>query len=283
MPKGRTFLTSLAVAAVLTLPIQARAETPSVDTVVASVNGTTITVGHMMLALATLPQQYQQLPADTLFDALLDQLIQQETLRQSNPEAPNHVKLALENEQRSLFAGDAIEKIMQNAVSDAEIEQAYDAEYANSGGATEFNASHILVETEQEAIQIVAELEGGADFATMAAAVSTGPSGPNGGALGWFGAGMMVPEFEAAVTDLKAGEISLPVQTQFGWHVIVLNDTRLAEAPALDDVYEEIATRLRRDAVTAHVDDLVAKATVERPTIEGLDPEMLRDLDLLRN
>lgn len=281
MRKRITFLSSLAIAAVLSLPMQARADDPAPETVVATVNGTDITIGHMILAATSLPQQYQQLPAATLYDAILDQLIQQETLRQSNTaELPAHIGLALENEERSLIAGHALEQVMADAATEAEIEAVYNDQYANGSGAQEFNASHILVETEEEANAIVEELAGGADFPALAAEKSTGPSGPNGGSLGWFGKGMMVPAFEEAVIALEKGEVSAPVQTQFGWHVIILNDERTAEAPTLEEVREEIAGNLRRDAVTAHVDDLVGAATVDRPEV-SVDPEVIRNIDLL--
>ncbi|NRB34665.1 MAG: peptidylprolyl isomerase [Rhodobacteraceae bacterium] len=283
MRKGRTFLSSLAISAALSLPLPVSAQDVAPDTVVATVNGAEITIAHMILAAATLPQQYQNLPATTLYDAILDQLIQQEALRQSNPDMPDHVALALENETRSLMAGDALEKVMQSAATEGEIEEVYARDYANSGGETEYNASHILLDTEADAIAVVEALEGGADFAALAQERSTGPSGPNGGSLGWFGKGMMVPDFEAAVIGLELGQVSPPVQTQFGWHVIVLNDTRQTEAPELDAVREEIAAGLRREAVTKHIDTLVSQAEVDRPAIDGLNPDILRDLDLLRN
>lgn len=282
MPKGLTFLPSLALAAFLALP--AMAEAPDAGTVVARVNGEEITIGHMIIARASLPQQYQQLPAELLYDAILDQLIQQSALKQSHgTEVPRHVRLSLENEKRSLLAAEEIEKIMAGAASDTDIQAAYDAQYGESYDEKEFNASHILVETEEEAKAIRDELDAGADFAEMAKQKSTGPSGPNGGELGWFGAGMMVPEFEQAVLALEPGQLSPPVQTQFGWHIVKLNETRAKEAPALDAVKTEIADQLRQDAVAARVEELVAAATVERPEIEGLDPAILQNLDLVRN
>ena len=93
----------------------------------------------------------------------------------------------------------------------------------------------------------------------------------------------MVPDFEAAVIALKPGEISEPVQTQFGWHVIKLNETRQADAPALETVQDELATQLRREAVEEYIQGLTDAATIERPAIEGLQPEILQDLGLVRN
>lgn len=280
MPKGLTFLSAVAVCATLALP--AAAETPDAGTVVARVNGEEITVGHMIVARASLPQQYQQLPVDTLYDAILDQLIQQSALQQSlGGTTPRHVELALDNERRSLLAAEAIEGIMATAASDADIQAAYDAEYGDGFGADEFNASHILVETEDEARALKAELDAGADFAELAKAKSTGPSGPSGGALGWFELGRMVPKFEDAVAALEPGQVSGPVQTKFGWHVILLNETRKTDAPALETVREDIAARLRQEAVKIRIDELVGASSIDRLEVDGLDPMILQDLDLV--
>lgn len=283
MPKGFTFLPAMAIAALLALPTQSIAE-PDADTVVARVNGEEITLGHMIVAHATLPQQYQQLPPDVLFDAILTQLIQQTALEQSGSgEEPKHVRLSLENEKRSLMAADAIEGVMAGAASAEDIKAAYDAQYGDGFGGEEFNASHILLETEEAAKEVREEIEKGADFAEVAKEKSTGPSGPSGGELGWFSAGDMVPEFSAAVEAMEAGQVSEPVQTQFGWHIIKLNEKRRAKAPALEEVSEQIATELRKKAVEDRVEELTAKATVDRPEVEGLDPAILRNLDLIRN
>lgn len=282
MPKGFTFLPALAIAAAMALPV--RAEPPSADTIVARVNGQEIKLGHVIIARAALPQQYQQLPPEVLYDAIVEQLIQQSALEQAfGGEVPKRVALSLENERRSLLAGVEIERTMAGAASDADLKAAYDAAYGDGYDAQEFNAAHILVETEEEAKAIASELESGADFAALAKEKSTGPSGPNGGALGWFEKGMMVPEFEAAVMALEPGQISDPVKTQFGWHVVKLNETRAKAPPAFDDVREELAGELRQKAVAERVDALVAEATVERPEIEGLDPGVIGTVDLLEN
>ncbi|MBM1815516.1 peptidylprolyl isomerase [Pseudosulfitobacter pseudonitzschiae] len=281
MLKRLSILPAVAVALTLSQPLYAQDETPDLSTVVATVDGTEITLGHMLVAKATLPQQYQQLPDEVLFPGILDQLIQQTALEKSyEGDLPKRVELSMENERRSLIAGEAIEKILATAVSEEAIQAAYDATYANAEPTQEFNASHILVETEDEAKAIIEELNGGADFAATAREKSTGPSGPGGGSLGWFGPGAMVPEFETAVAEMKAGDISEPVQTQFGWHVIKLNEVRNAEAPALEDVRAELEQQVRSEAVTAAVDALVADADVNRDGAEGMDPSVLSTLKL---
>ncbi len=258
------------------------AEQPAPDTVVATVNGENITLGHVIVAYATLPEQYQQLPIDVLYDGILEQLIQQTALAQSHSsELPPQIQLSLENERRSLIAGDVIEEVMASAVSEEAVEEAYAAAYSGEVQSLEYDASHILVETQEEADAIVAELRAGADFAEMARSKSTGPSGPRGGALGWFGTGAMVPEFETAVVSMEPGQVSDPVQTQFGWHVIKLNDTRVKSAPPLEEVRNELTLEIQKAAVDKRVDELVKAATVERPETPDLDPEVIRDLSAL--
>ncbi|MCA0870385.1 peptidylprolyl isomerase [Seohaeicola saemankumensis] len=282
MPKGLTFLSAFAVSAMLAMPLTA-AE-PDADTVVARVNGEEITLGHMIVARANLPEQYQQLPPEVLYNAILDQLIQQNALKQSNTDdVPQFVELSLENERRALLAANVIEQIMSDSVSEAGVRAAYDEKYADGFGGDEYNASHILVETEEEAQAIKTALDQGADFAETAKEKSTGPSGPSGGELGWFGTGRMVPEFEAAVESLQPQQISDPVQTQFGWHVIKLNEKRKSAAPSFEEVGGEIADELRQRAFEARVDELMSAAKVERPEIEGLSPEILQNVDLVRN
>ncbi len=281
MQKPLTFLSSLALAAAVALPVAAQDE-PGLDTVVATVNDTEITLGHMIVARASLPQQYQQLPEDVLFKGLLDQLVQQTALADSfTGELPPRVTLSLENETRSLTAGEAIEGVMAEPVSDEELQAAYDAQYSDAEPEPEFNASHILVETKEEADAIKAELDGGADFAELAKEKSTGPSGPGGGSLGWFGPGMMVPAFEEAVAGMEAGSVSEPVETQFGWHVIKLNETRTAEAPALEDVREELETQIRQTNVQEAIESLTDSAEVDRSAAEGVDPSVLNNIEWL--
>lgn len=271
---------AIALSLTMAAPVLAQEE-PSPDTVVATVDGTEITLGHMILVRRALPQQYNQLPDEVLFPGILDQLVQQTALQHSfEGDTPPRVAMALENEERSLMAAEVVGKILETAVTDAAIQAAYNEQYAQAEAETEYQAAHILVETEEEAQAIVEELEGGAEFAAVAREKSTGPSGPNGGSLGWFGQGMMVPPFEAAVMEMEVGDISAPVQTQFGWHVIQLNETRIKEAPTLEEVRGELRAKVEQDVVKAHIDGLVENANVDRSGSEAIDPKLLSNMDL---
>jgi peptidyl-prolyl cis-trans isomerase C len=256
------------------------------STVLATVNGTEITLGHVIALRDRLPEQYQNLPDDVLFSGLLDQLVDQEILAESESaevgEDPLQVKLQLDNERRGALAGLAAEAAVAEAVDDAKVQAAYDAQIASFQPQPEFNASHILVDDEAKANALKAEIDGGADFAEVAKANSADGSAASGGELGWFGAGQMVPEFEAAVQTATPGTVVGPIKTQFGWHIIKLNETRESSAPPLDQVRPQIEDQLRQEALQARLAALKAEATVDRPDT-GLPPAAIRESDLLTN
>ena len=272
---------ALGAACVFGLVAPAAAQDVSADTVVATVNGTAITLGHMIVLRETLPDQYQALPDDVLFKGILEQLIQQAALEQSLAgKITRRDELALENSRRGYLSGVALEGVVAAAVTDTALQAAYDAKYAGAGGQTEYHAAHILVDTQEKAAALKAEIDTGADFAELARANSTDGAAESGGDLGWFGPGMMVKPFEDAVLAMKPGEVAGPVQTQFGWHLIKLAETRIASAPPLDQVRDELATEIEKTAVAAAIDALTAAATVTRPG-EGIDPAALKDQSLL--
>ncbi|SDI80622.1 peptidylprolyl isomerase [Aliiruegeria lutimaris] len=268
-----------ALAMAASLP--AGAEEITADTVVATVGGADITIGHMIVARQTLPQQYQQLEPAVLWEGILDQLTQQNAMAQSlGDEVTKATQLSIDNQISGLLAGEAIGKVVRNAVNNSSLQAAYEARFADAKPTKEFHAAHILVATEEEAKAIREELDGGADFAALAMEKSTGPSGPSGGDLGWFGLGMMVPEFEQAVMALEDGQVSDPVQTQFGWHVVKLNESRTADAPSLDEVRVELAAEIENAAVTEALAAVMAETDVVKSEME-FDPGLLNNLDLI--
>ncbi len=279
MFKHTNFLAGLAIACAVALPVSA--QEVSADTVVATVNGTDITVGHLILMRDALPEQYKSLPDDVLYDAVLNQAIQQTLLAQTVSEESRAIRLRLENERRSLMAGTAIERLVRASLTDEALRAAYDERFANAEPTREYNASHILVATEEEARALIEQLENGADFAELAKEKSTGPSGAQGGSLGWFSKGMMVQPFEDAVIKMEPGTISEPVQTQFGWHVIKLNDSRVKAAPTLDEVRADLADEIQKKVLKKALEELTAKADVVRPDSLEIDPATLRDTALL--
>lgn len=255
----------------------------SAETAVATVNGSQITLGQLILLRSQLPEQYQQLPDEVVFNGLLEQLVQQQLLADTVEDEPARVAIALANEARSLRAGEAVNAINESAVSEDALQAAYDARFEGLEPVQEFNASHILVETEETAQAVKDMIDGGADFAETARAESTGPSGPSGGELGWFGPGMMVAPFEEAVMLLEAGEVSSPVQTQFGWHIIKLNEIRIPEAPTLDELRGELTAQVQQAAIQARLAELTESAEIVMPDEGQFDYSVIQNLQLLDN
>ena len=267
----------------LTLALPAMAEDVTADTVVAVVNGTNITLGNMIVARESLPAQYPALPPETLFKGILDQLIQQTALQQSVWDLTKRDTLQMENDRRAYLSNVALEPAVTAAVTEEAIKAAYDAKFANATPGTEYHAAHILVDSEEKANELKAQLDGGAVFADLAKANSTDTgSGANGGDLGWFGVGTMVKPFEDAVVAAPVGTVVGPIKTDFGYHLILVSETRPAANPTLDDVRDELTQELQQKAVEAKVKEVTDAAKIEKPG-EALDPAVLNDSTLLNN
>lgn len=279
MKTKSTLFAVMALSMMLAGPVFA--EEPGAASVVATVNGTDITLGQLIVARSALPPEYQSMPDDMLYAGLLDQLIQQVVIEQSMVGKLTKLdELTLQNDRLSYIARKVVQEIAVAAVTDEAVQKAYDATYAEFQPATEYRASHILVDDEAKAKDLRAQLDGGADFAKLAQENSTDGSAQGGGDLGWFGLGMMVPPFEAAVVAAEVGKVVGPVQTEFGWHLILVTETRNTEKPALDAVRADLEGEVQKAAVVAALDAMVAGATVTKPT-EALDPALLKDLTLL--
>ncbi|MBK5927026.1 peptidylprolyl isomerase [Rhodobaculum claviforme] len=254
------------------------------DTVVARVGDTEITLGHVVGLMARLPEQYRQLPDEMLFSGIVEQLVDQTAVAQSVAEPFNtRLRVDLDNSRREVIVNDELARVVEGAATDEALQALYAELYLDVEPEREFNAAHILVPTEEEAQALAAALADGADFAHLARENSGDPgSAEAGGALGWFGPGQMVGPFDAAVQALEPGQVSEPVQTQFGWHLILLEDTRMADAPTLEQVRGQLSAELQREAVAAHVAAARAATTVELLS-EGIDPALVRDQSLLED
>ncbi|MCK4711604.1 MAG: peptidylprolyl isomerase [Marinosulfonomonas sp.] len=282
MLKRNNFWLGAVLAASLAMP--AWGEETTADTILATVNGVDITVGHMIATKGSLPQQYQALPDDVLFEGILEQIIQQTLLSQAlEGEQPKRITLSIENELRAQRASIVIDAKIAEAITDDALQAAYDARFANAEPVKEYNASHILVETEAEALEIRKTLDSGADFAELAKEKSTGPSGANGGNLGWFGLGAMVKPFEDAVITMKDGEISAPVQTRHGWHVLILNETRLQDAPSLESIQAELEAEIQQRAIEDVITTLTEAADIVRAEEGSVSISALSNPGLIDN
>lgn len=272
-------LAGAGLAATLAFSVAAEDETTAA-TVLATVDGTDITVGHVVALRGRLPEQYQNLPDEILFNGIVEQLIQQTVLMKAlEADIDKRTALGLENEGRAFLASEMLARLSEREVKEEDLRAAYAELYDGAVPEQEYNASHILVETEDKAKELIALLADGADFATLAKENSTGPSGPNGGELGWFGKGMMVEPFENAVLALAVGEISPPVETQFGWHVVKMNDIRDIAVPTFEDVRPDLSMELQQKLVEEELAKLTAAANITRVEVD-VDPAVIRDVSV---
>ncbi|WP_423207794.1 peptidylprolyl isomerase [Paracoccus yeei] len=272
----------LAAAALAALPLAAFAQ--DADTVVATVNGEAITLGQLVVMRQGLDAQTTQgLPDSALWDLMLDQMIRQTAVAQDAQPLSKRDTAALEVEKRAYLAGSLLEKVASAEPTEDELKAAYDQAFGGQNAERqEYNAAHILVKTKEEAEAIEKQLKEGADFGALAAEKSTDPtSGPNKGDLGWFQPDQMVAPFADALKAMKKGDVSQPVETQFGWHVIKLIDQRAVVPPKFDEVKDQIAVQVRRDKVQAAIEARVAESKVEKT--EGLSPDLLNKTDILGN
>ncbi len=174
------------------------------------------------------------------------------------------IQATMELDRRQTLADQMVQRFEQDEpITDEDLRQAYEERHGEA--AREYHARHILVESEDEAREVISRLDEGGDFAELAEEYSTGPTGPDGGDLGWFQAEQMVEPFSNAVRELEAGSYTeAPVQTEFGWHVILLEDTRETEGPEFEEVRQDLERQLREEFVQKLVEDLRQEFNVER-------------------
>jgi len=247
---------------------------PPPDTVVAIVNGTKITRADVIASAQTLPAEYQS-KIDAIFPALIDRLVDLTLLaeegRKQNLQVDAEVKARIEQITNQVIQEVVIRRHLAQTMTEDAIKARYEKFVAEQPAQTEIRASHILVATEEEAKEIIKQLEGGADFAALAKEKSTDPSAKqNGGDLGYFTASDMVPEFSQAVFALEKGESTkAPVKSQFGWHVIRVVDKRPKAPPTLEETHSHIEELLSGELLTAYLTSLRTTAKVEKFNPDG--------------
>ncbi|HRX70789.1 MAG: peptidylprolyl isomerase [Candidatus Competibacteraceae bacterium] len=231
------------------------------------------------ISKATFEQYAQQLRNRAKTDtpeaskALVDQLVMEELLvQEANKEKladDPQIKQQLEIVKRSLLASTVVRRMLsENAPSEDAIKKEYETATAAMKG-KEYKAAHILVDSEDKAKEVIAELKKGGDFAELAKTKSSDSSAANGGDLGWFTPSMMVPPFAQAVAKMEKGKFSEePVQTPFGWHVILLEDTRDATPPSLDELKPQIQQMLQSKMVNDYLEKLKSGAKIEIKEIQ---------------
>ncbi|MGP1397433.1 MAG: peptidylprolyl isomerase [Inquilinaceae bacterium] len=250
------------------------------DRVIATVNGEEIFMSEALRAIQALPPQVRQMPPEMLLPVIADQIAAGRLIAargydeglQDDPEVQERVSEA----ERSIVQDVWLQRTIADRTTEDAVEEAYQKYVAENPPSEEVRARHILVETEDEAKALITQLDEGADFATLAQEHSTGPSGPNGGDLGYFGQGQMVQPFSDTAFSLAPGEVAAaPVETQFGWHVIKVEDKRLPEPPPLETVRGQIEQDLAQEIIQTVIAELRegAEIVVFGPDGEPLSPQ----------
>lgn len=245
------------------------------DPVVARVNGEAVHRSDVQRMVAQLPPQVQQMPLEMIYPAVIEQLVNSKLVAEAgykanlagSPEVKDEIKRAEERAVQRAY----IQKEVQSRITPAKLDEAYQAFLKQNPPQEEVKASHILVEKEDEAKAIIAQLNKGGDFAKLAKEKSKDPvAAEQGGDLGYFTKDTMVEPFADAAFAMKKGEVSKePVKTQFGWHIIKVEDKRTQPQPSLDEVKPQLEQQLSKDIVTNVVEDLRKVAKVETFQLDG--------------
>ncbi len=262
---ARHLASALALALITVTPVFAQS-----SKVLATVNGEAITEAEAKVALEDLLTQLPNVPEDKRMELAVDFLIEVKLAAQAAKKAK--IDQSPDFTLKMNYARDRIlmERIFaaegSKATGEAAVKKFYDEQVAKLAPVEEVRARHILVEGEEDAKKIHARVKGGEDFAKVATETSKDPgSGQGGGDLGYFSKDRMVPEFAEAAFALKAGEISAPVKSQFGWHIIKLEDRRNRPPPAFADVKDRLSQALSERAQAELLEKLRKEAKIERP------------------
>jgi len=224
-------------------------------------------------AALNLPDQYRQMPQQMLYPMLLDQLVDRRAIadyaNKTGLDNDPLVKQAMDRAAQTALQNALIARDVGPQVTDEKVKARYDATLANKPGEEEVHAAHILVASEDTAKKIIAQLNAGGDFAAIAKAQSTDPGAAQGGDLGFFKKGDMLPEFSAQAFTLKPGQISpAPVHTRYGWHVIKVIETRTAPPPTYAQAHDDLRQTMIQEAVQK-----VIKKAREGEKIETFGPD----------
>ncbi len=245
--------------------------------IVANVNKEKISLETMIHAINELPPEIQSQPFMSYYEELLERVIDIKLIAQEgkkiNLEKEPSVKAAIDFVTEKVLMQAFLSKYVQKNISEESVKASYNNYIADETSREEIKASHILLDTQNEAVEVIKMLNNGDDFAEVAKNKSTGPSGPSGGDLGWFKRGQMVPPFENAAFSLGQNEISQkPIRTQFGWHVIKVFEKRIPQAPSYENMKNNLIQDLERKIISKKLQDLRNNALIEKLSSSELEP-----------
>ena len=247
---------------------------PPPNTVVARVDGTELHLSDVEAAQQNLPPQAQKLPLDQIYPMLLDRLVDgaliTEAGRKEHLERDPELQIRLKRYEDRLIQEAYLNQAIKAAETEDQLKARYQTFAKDTAGREEVHAQHILVKTEDEAKSVIAELDKGADFGELAKKYSTDPSASSGGDLGYFGHDDMVKAFTDAAFALPSGRYSkTPVKTEFGWHVIKVEDWRAGKTPSFEEAREELSRNFAHEIIEAKLQDLRGAAKIEEFGLDG--------------
>jgi peptidyl-prolyl cis-trans isomerase C len=244
------------------------------DPVVGIVEGHPIYLSDVGRAVPELPENLRGLPFDTLFPVVLDKLIDHQALitiaRQDHLDDDPAVKRDMDAAAERVLEGALLARKAVPGVTEATIQARYDQMYLGKPASEEARARHILVSTEDEAKALIAELNKGADFPTLAKAKSKDPDRENGGDLGFFRRDQVGPEFADVAFSLPPGQIAqAPIHNEFGWHVVKVEERRIVAPPSYSEMHDTIKQALLREAVQRTIDEARSQLTIRKFNVDG--------------
>ena len=245
--------------------------------IVAQVNQEEISLETLIHAINDLPKEIQSQPFLSYYEDLLERVIDIKLISQEaekiNLADDASVQAAIEYVTEKILMQAYLAKYVQENITEESLKNSYKNYIADVTSREEVKASHILLDTEVDALLVIKQLNNDESFEELAKMKSKGPSGPSGGDLGWFGRGQMVPAFENEAFNLAPEEISQnPVQTQFGWHVIKVFEKRIPEAPSFESIKVKLIQDNERRLISKRIQELRKVASIEKMTSNELEP-----------
>ena len=242
--------------------------------IVATVDGKPIFLSEIIGMAQRLPEQYRKMSLEAVYPSLLTRAIDSKLVtlegRRAGFSKDPDVKKRLLDVEDQIISEIFLTKTIGSQVTEEALQKIYSETKSEMASGDQIKARHILLDSEEKAMGIIKKLQAGGEFAKLASEYSTGPSAASGGDLGWFGEGQMVPEFSKAAFALNPGDIvTKPVKTQFGWHIILVEDRKVSAPPSFDEAKEQLASTMSQKLLKELIETLRTKAKIVRFKADG--------------
>jgi len=242
--------------------------------IVATVDGKPIFLSEIIGMAQRLPEQYRKMSLEAVYPSLLTRAIDSKLVtlegRRAGFSKDPVVKKRLLDVEDQIISEIFLTKTIGSQVTEEALQKIYSETKSEMASGDQIKARHILLDSEEKAMEIIKKLQAGGEFAKLASEYSTGPSAASGGDLGWFGEGQMVPEFSKAAFALNPGDIvTKPVKTQFGWHIILVEDRKVSAPPSFDEAKEQLASTMSQKLLKELIETLRSKAKIVRFQADG--------------